>query len=142
MRAGPARRAEFAVFDRVQTRWNDCDRYGHLNNAVHYQLFDTVVNRWLIGAGLLDMSGVRIGLVVESGCRYHAELGYPADIDVGLRVGHLGGSSVRYDLGLFALGADEAAADGFFTHVYVSAETRRPDPLPDPWRAALARLMP
>jgi acyl-CoA thioester hydrolase len=140
-RPPPALRRDYPLFDQVQTRWNDCDRYGHLNNAVHYHIFDTVVNRWLIGAGLLDMGGARIGLVVESGCRYHAELGYPAPIDVGLRVGHLGGSSVRYELALFAQGSDSAAAEGFFTHVYVDATTRRPAPLAPDWRAALAALV-
>lgn len=138
-RPAPGQRSDYRALETVQTRWDDCDRYGHLNNAVHYRLFDTVVNRWLIGAGLLDLRGTRIGLVVESGCRYHAELDYPGDIAVGLRVGHLGRSSVRYELALFGAG-ESAAAEGFFTHVYVDAATHRPEPLPQEWRAALAVL--
>jgi acyl-CoA thioester hydrolase len=140
-RPAPARRGSFAHLAKVQTRWDDCDRYGHLNNTVHYRLFDTVVNRWLIYEGLLDLGGGLIGLVVESGCRYHAELGYPAPVEVGLRVGHLGRSSVRYELALFAPGSDNAAAEGFFTHVYVDGSTRRPAVLPDRWRAGLGALL-
>lgn len=141
-RQPPAARSDYAAFQPVPTRWEDNDRYGHMNNAVHYRLVDTAVNRWLIGAGLLDLkAGDRIGLVVESGCRYHAEMGFPDDVTAGLRIGHLGGSSVRWEVGLFRNHDDRATAEAHFVHVYVNAATRRPEPLPDSWRAAMAGLL-
>lgn len=134
-------RTDYPVFIEIATRWQDNDVYGHLNNVVYYELLDTVVNRHLIEAGVLDpTTSGQIGLVVESGCKYFASLAYPEIIDVGLRVTHIGNSSVRYEVGAFAKGADTPAAEAFFVHVYVDAKARRPKPLPDDFRAVLERL--
>jgi acyl-CoA thioester hydrolase len=123
------------------TRWADNDVYGHVNNTVYYGWFDTAVNLWLIEAGLLDLErGDPIGLVVETGCRYARPLAYPQPIEIGLAVDHVGGSSVRYRLGIFAEGEAEAAAEGYFVHVYVGRVHRRPVPLSESWRSALDRL--
>ncbi|WP_421789977.1 acyl-CoA thioesterase [Hyphobacterium sp.] len=141
MSDGLANRADYPVFFEIATRWQDNDVYGHLNNVVYYELLDTVVNRHLIEAGVLDPeTSDQIGLVVESGCKYFASLAYPENVDVGLRVAHIGNSSVRYEVGAFAKGADTAAAEAFFVHVYVDAETRRPKPLPDAFRAVLVSI--
>ncbi|AXQ95308.1 acyl-CoA thioesterase [Cereibacter azotoformans] len=140
-RPAPGLRAGYRAFREHSTRWMDNDAYGHLNNVVHYALFDATVNGWLIEAGLLNpLQGARIGLVVETGCRYHSEMGYPDRITGGLRVAHVGNSSVRYELGLFRNDAETASAEGFFVHVYVDAKTRRPVPLPLEFRAALQEL--
>lgn len=136
-------RSHYRVFRPIQTRWSDNDAYGHVNNVVHYSWFDTAVNGWLVEQGLLDIhAGAIIGLVVETGCRYAASLAFPQAVEAGLAVGRLGGSSVTYEIGLFAAGAAEAAAEGFFTHVHVDRASRRPVPLPPDWRAALESLRP
>ncbi len=132
-------RAGFHRFATIQTRWEDNDVYGHVNNVVYYSFFDTAVNRYLIEAGALDIeAGAVIGLVVETQCRYHAPLAFPDVLDVGIRVARIGTSSVRYEVGVFRQGGeDAAAADGHFVHVYVDRNTRRPVPLPAALRAAL-----
>ena len=120
----------------------DNDIYGHVNNVVYYSWFDTVVNRYLIESGALDIdAGAVIGLVVETRCNYFASLAFPQTVAAGLRVGSLGRSSVRYEIGLFAPGADMAAACGHFVHVYVDRATRRPVDLPAALRAALEPLL-
>jgi acyl-CoA thioester hydrolase len=119
----------------------DNDVYGHVNNVVYYSWFDTAVNAWLIEQGALDIhGGDTIGLVIETQCNYFAPLAFPQTIEAGIRVAHLGTSSVRYEVGLFAQGADEAAAQGHFVHVYVDRQTRRPVPLPPQLRAVLETL--
>ena len=134
-------RGAYPVWREIATRWADNDAYGHVNNTVHYSWFDTVVNAWLIEAGLLDIAkGDPIGLVVETGCRYVRSLAYPEPVEIGLGVERLGGSSVTYRLGVFAKGAAEAAAEGHFTHVYVGRESRRAVPLPEAWRAKLGSI--
>jgi acyl-CoA thioester hydrolase len=134
-------RAAYRVWRDIGTRWADNDAYGHVNNTVYYSWFDTAVNAWLIEAGLLDVAaGDPIGLVVETGCRYARALTYPEPIEVGLAVERLGNSSVRYRLGVFAKGAGEPAAEGFFVHVYVDRATRRPIALPEHWRQKLAEI--
>lgn len=131
-------RAAYPVWREIATRWSDNDVYGHVNNVVHYSWFDTAVNAWLIEAGLLDVEkGDPIGLVVETGCRYAAPLAYPEPVEIGLGVEKLGGSSVRYRIGVFAKGAAEAAAEGHFVHVYVGRDSRRPIALPAAWRVKL-----
>jgi acyl-CoA thioester hydrolase len=140
-RRPPASRGEFAHFLAIPTRWMDNDAYGHVNNVVYYSFFDTAVNRFLIDRGVLriDASPV-IGLVVETGCRYHRPLAFPDAVEVGIRVAHLGTSSVRYELGVFRPGDDLAAAEGHFVHVYVDRETRTPASLPAELRAALETI--
>ena len=134
-------RDAYPVWREIGTRWADNDVYGHVNNTVYYQWFDTAVNGWLIEAGLLDVAaGDPIGLVVETGCRYAQPLSYPEPVEIGLAVEQLGRSSVRYCLGVFAKGAADAAAEGFFVHVYVGRESRRPVELPASWRAVLAEI--
>jgi acyl-CoA thioester hydrolase len=127
----------------IPTRWNDNDVYGHVNNVEYYAFFDTVINRYLIGEGGLDIhGGAVIGLCAESHCEFRAAFEFPETVDAGLRVGHLGRSSVRYEIGLFGEGADEPAATGWFVHVFVDRETRKPAEIPPAIRAALERLAP
>ena len=134
-------RAAYRHWTTIQTRWADNDAYGHVNNTVHYQWFDTAVNAWLIEQGLLDLeNGNPIGLVVETGCRYALSLAFPQAVELGLAVERLGGSSVTYRLGVFAEGSAEPAAQGHFTHVYVDRDSRRPVPLPQAWREVLSQL--
>ena len=131
-------RAVYRAWRTLPTRWADNDAYGHVNNAVFYGWFDTAVNAWLIENELLDIAhGDPIGLVVETGCRYADSLAYPEPVEIGLGVERLGDSSVTYRLGVFAKGAEHAAAEGHFTHVYVGRESRRPVALPEAWRAKL-----
>jgi acyl-CoA thioester hydrolase len=137
-----SRRQDFKAFRSIPTRWNDNDIYGHMNNVVHYLLFDTAVNSWLIDQGVLDIHhGEQVGLIVETGCRYFAEMAFPDVVTAGIRVGRLGTSSVRYEIGLFRNDDDEVAAEGFFIHVYVEKATRKPQPLGAALRAALKTIV-
>jgi len=132
----------YAHWEIVPTRWKDNDVYGHVNNVVHYSLMDTVINKWLIERGGLDIhEGGVIGLCVESHCNYHASVSYPEKVSVGLRVGHLGRSSVRYEIGLHREDGSELVAEGHFVHVFVDRETRRPVEIPGKLREALRTLM-
>jgi acyl-CoA thioester hydrolase len=135
-------RAAYRHFLPITTRWMDNDVYGHVNNTVYYSYFDTVVNEYLIRAGVLDFErGETIGLVVETHCNYFAPFVFPERVEAGLRVARLGSTSVRYEVGLFKEGEAQAAAQGHFVHVYVNRTTRRPVALPDALQAALAPLV-
>ena len=134
-------RADYPHFRPIPTRWADNDVYGHVNNVEYYAFFDTVINAYLIEAGGLDIhQGGAIGLCAESHCTYRAAFAFPETVEAGLRVGKLGSSSVRYEIGLFSAEAEEAAAEGWFVHVFVDRETRRSTPIPAQIRAALERL--
>lgn len=140
-RPSPSSRDHYRVFRTIPTRWMDNDVYGHMNNVVHYSLFDTAVNGWLVEAGLLDiLAGERIGLVVETGCRYHGEMGFPDVVTAGIRVGRVGSSSVRYEVGLFRNEERTASAEGFFVHVYVDRHTRRPSKIAEEMRVRLTEI--
>ena len=134
-------RVAYRHFLPIATRWMDNDAYGHVNNVVYYAYFDTVVNAYLIAAGVLDIANSPvIGLVVETGCKYFSAVAFPDEIDAGLRVAKLGNSSVRYEIALFRRGSDVAVAQGHFVHVYVERTSRRPVPLPGPLRKALNNI--
>ncbi len=134
-------RSAYVVFSRITTRLADNDIYGHVNNVVYYSWFDTAVNAHLIAQGVLDMHhGQTIGLVIETHCNYFAPLAFPQPVDVGIRVARIGGSSVQYEVGLFAEDANLTAAKGHFIHVYVDRTTRRPVSLPANLKTVLESL--
>jgi acyl-CoA thioester hydrolase len=140
-REAPAARSEFKAWRRFTTRWGDNDAYGHVNNTIFYQWFDSAVNGWLVEQGLLDIqSGDPIALVAETRCAFFAPLEFPQDVEVGLAVAQLGRSSVRYRIGVFAIGTKQAAAQGEFVHVLVDRRFRRPVDIPERWRSALEAI--
>ena len=140
-RQPPAERSQFRVWRRFTTRWRDNDAYGHVNNIVFYEWFDSAVNGWLVEQGLLDIAtGDPIALVAETRCSYSAPLAFPQGVEVGLAVAELGRSSVRYRIGVFAEGAATAAANGEFVHVVVDRSTRRPVEIPREWRDKLEAI--
>lgn len=135
-------RSYYKAWRTIPTRWMDNDVYGHVNNVVFYSWFDTAVNAWLVEQGLLDIErGERIGLVVETNCRYFRPVAFPQEIQAGVAVPRIGNSSVTYDIGLFVGGEPEPAAEGFFVHVYVDRTARRPRPLDDQWREILQQII-
>lgn len=134
-------RDNYRHFLPLATRWKDNDIYGHVNNVEYYSYFDTVINTWLITQAGLDIQhGTLIGVCAESHCRFLGEIAFPETIEAGLRVEHLGNSSVRYGIGLFRQGRDVPAAEGWFVHVFVDRAERRPVQLPATMRAALETL--
>ncbi len=142
-RRAPEPRSAFRAFKAIGTRWMDNDVYGHVNNVVYYSWFDTAVNAHLIEQGALDIHGGQtIGLVIETQCNYFAPLAFPQAVEAGIRVAHVGTSSVRYELGLFAADEPLSAASGHFVHVYVDRATRRPVALPQRLREVLQALRP
>ncbi len=142
MKETPKPRSHFRHFYPITTRWSDNDAYGHVNNVVYYQWFDTVVNQFLIVNGTLDIhEGSAIGLVVETHCNYFSSVAFPDPITTGLCVTRLGDASVRYEVGIFRDDDELASAQGHFVHVYVDRVTRKPTPIPAPARALLQTLV-
>ena len=138
----PSTRNDYIVFSTITTRWFDNDVYGHMNNTIHYQLFDTAVHEYLLKQGILNSkSGSTVFLVVETGCKYFSELAFPDVISAGIKVQKLGSSSVTYDIGLFRGDAVQASAQGHFVHVNVDRVTRRPVNINDENRDKLKLLM-
>ncbi|MBX7221247.1 MAG: acyl-CoA thioesterase [Blastocatellia bacterium] len=134
-------RSEYRHFAAIPTRWMDNDIYGHVNNVLYYSFFDTAINQYLIGEGGLDITaGQVIGVAAETRCQFLASIAFPETVEVGLRVGKLGNSSVVYELAIFKEGEPAAVATGHFVHVFVDRLTRRAVPLPAGIRTALERL--
>ena len=137
-RTPPATRKDYPVFYQLPTRWMDNDQYGHMNNVIHYSLIDTAVTNWQLERSAFDLSGDKVRfLVVESGCVYYGEAGYPDLIHAGVRVGHIDKSSWKYEVGLFRNNDNNAFAEGFFAQVQVSADDNAPLALTSDFRACL-----
>ncbi len=143
MPAATISRSDYRRFISVPTRWMDNDIYGHVNNVVYYALFDTAINSYLIAEGGLDIgAGAVIGVAVETQCQFMQSVAFPDLLEIGLRVGRLGNSSVRYELAIFKHAAEHAAAAGYFVHVFVDRQHRRAVPIPAQVRRALEQLQP
>lgn len=134
-------RVDYKMFRSLQTRWADNDIYGHMNNVVHYQLFDTAINGWLLEAGLLELNGETIYFVGETRCRYFAQLRFPQEIEAGFRLARVGRSSLTYEIGLFVKGQATAAAEGEFTHIQVAREGHKSVSLSDDQRAKFTSVL-
>ncbi len=138
----PQPRSSYKAFSALPTRWMDNDIYGHVNNVNYYSFFDTAIAHYLMNEGGLDpWKSEIIGFCVESGCRFRKAIQFPDTITAGLRVGKIGRSSVRYEIGLFRNDDQETAADGYFVHVFVERQSETPKPVPEPIRQALAQLL-
>jgi acyl-CoA thioester hydrolase len=137
----PESRDRYRYWLPIPSRWQDGDPYGHVNNVVYYSWFDTVLTKMLIERKVLrGPYWNAIGLCVESRCEFHAPVTFPATVDAGLRIGHIGNSSLRYEIGLFSQGCEQCCASGYFVHVFVDPETRKPVPLVQPVRAEMQAL--
>ena len=136
------RRRNYRWWMPVASRWSDCDAYGHVNNAVYYSWFDTALTTLAIERGILRAPGqTSIGLCIASGCEFLAPVDFPQTVDVGIRLGRVGNSSLRYELAIFSQESETPAAVGHFVHVYVDAATRRSVPLAEAQKAAMADLL-
>lgn len=140
-RPKPDKRGAYNYFQMMTTRWMDNDSYRHMNNTTYYSFFDTIVNQYLIENGALDVEkGPVIGLVAETTCSYFRSIGFPSKINVGLRIGHLGSSSIRYEIALFKDEEVEASAQGHFVHVYVNRDSGRPIAIPEKLKSVVGPL--
>jgi acyl-CoA thioester hydrolase len=140
-RLTPEARSAYGHFCDITTRWMDNDAYRHVNNVIYYSFFDTAVNQHLIASGLLDLEdSPAVGLVVENRCSYFSSLAFPDKVTVGVRVAHIGTSSIQYELGIFRNAENMESAHGHFVHVYVDRESNKPVPLPADVRAAATAL--
>ena len=138
----PPTRSDFVAFEEIHSRWMDNDAYGHINNVIYYSFFDTAVNRYLIERNVLNvLKSEAIGFVIETQCKYFSPIAYPDLIHVGLKVIHLGNSSVKYEVAIFKNDDDIASAAGNFVHVYVNRSTNKPTPIPQNVREILAGLI-
>lgn len=136
-----AARSQFPHFLAIPTRWMDNDNYGHVNNAVYYSYFDTVVNHFLIDHGVLDIAREPVvGFVVDSGCSYFSSISFPDIVHAGMRVAKLGNSSVRYEIALYRNDDALPCAAGHFVHVYVERSSNRSVPIPGPVRRVLETI--
>lgn len=137
-----SKRDSYRWWTTFPTRWADCDAYGHVNNVIYYSFFDTAVTLMLYERGVLAPAEPAIGLCVESACTYHLSLSFPGLVDAGVRIARIGGSSLRYEVGLFAAGRDAPAATGHFVHVFVDRASRKPVTIEERHRRSLADLTP
>ncbi|MFL2769709.1 MAG: acyl-CoA thioesterase [Rhodospirillaceae bacterium] len=135
-------RSSYKHYLKIPTRWRDNDVYQHVNNVVHYAFFDTVINEYLIKEGGLDFEhGDVAGLAIETKCVFHKQIQFPEVVDAGLRIGKLGNSSVRYEVGLFIEGDEACAASGYFVHVFVKRQSNKPVSIPPKLRACMEQLL-
>jgi acyl-CoA thioester hydrolase len=135
-------RDRYRYWVEIPTRWQDGDPYGHVNNVVYYSYFDTAVTKMLIERRVLrGPHWNAIGLCIESQCQFHAPITFPEVVDAGLRIGRVGNSSLRYEVGLFLRGQEEPCAIGYFVHVFVHSETRKPVQIVDQVRDAISALV-
>jgi acyl-CoA thioester hydrolase len=140
-RSSPCERSHYRGFNDVTTRWADNDVFGHVNSPTYYSYFDTAVTRWLHARGLIGLDSGPMWVVAETGCRFLAEVAFPDLLNIGLRIGRIGVSSVRWELAVFREGFPDACAEAHFVHIFVDRASRRPTPIPPGIRETLTPML-
>lgn len=136
-RPAQLQRDAFEFFESITLRYADNDGYGHVNNAHYYSFFDTAVEGYLRAKRLRDVLCGDISTpVVASSCRYFEEVAFPGTIAVGVKVEHIGRTSITYAVAVFVGQEKLARAQGTFTTVCTSRDTGRPVDVPDEFRQA------
>ncbi len=136
------KREFYYYFLDIQTRWMDNDVYGHINNVIYYSYFDTVINRYLIEVGGLDIQNSPvIGVTAETRCQFFESVSYPEELQAGLRVKRIGNSSVVYNIGIFQKNPERMLAAGYFVHVFVNRSSNQPISIPYKIREALNKII-
>lgn len=130
-RANPAFRNAYSELIPLLLRWNDVDKYDHVNNTIHFQLFDTAINNWLINNNLFQTAAEPICLVVHQSCDYFSEVRLNDRILIGIGIKRIGSSSIVYAPALFVNDEPVSAAQGEYVHVAVDRKTRRPFQIPE-----------
>nr|AAH57916.1 RIKEN cDNA 0610012H03 gene [Mus musculus] len=168
----PHRQLEaYGYFLPIQTRWQDNDQNSHVNNAVYYSYFDTVISHYLIrycGLKTSLLTCPQVGFMVTNQCKFHTPISFPQIPLAALAVEKVGRSSVCYRLALFppkptkelpsvnhhdlidGLFAGHpklaqfdtlACTTGSSVHVFVNPATNKPENLPEDFRKGLQKLM-
>ena len=136
-----ALRADYRYFVEIPTRAVDLDQNGHVNQSVYHSFFETLLAIYFKEeCGLESNQGEFMVFCVENGCNYRRELNFPQMVEAGMRVGHIGNTSVRFEMALFTAGHEEAAATGFFADVLVDSRTHRPTPIPPQFREKFEQM--
>ncbi|XP_076803712.1 uncharacterized protein LOC143447473 [Clavelina lepadiformis] len=94
----------YKYFLPIQTRWNDNDHYGHVNNSIYHFYVDTIVNNYLIwfcGLKTSNCPDKSVGYMVDTRCIYRKPLQYPQVLLGGLCISKIGKSSVHYQVAFF-----------------------------------------
>ena len=122
---------DYKYFYEITTRWNDNDVRWHINNAKYYEFFDTVINKMIMELNSVSLkAGKNIFVTAETGCKYFEEISFPDKIIAGLKIDYIGNTSIRYDIGLFKNNLNKTSAKGFFVHVLINQNTKKPSPIP------------
>ncbi|XP_041074951.1 uncharacterized protein LOC121294869 [Polyodon spathula] len=174
----PTRNADFyrqrtiySYFLPIQSRWQDNDQYGHVNNAVYHGYFDTLINHYLIrycGLNTNRGSSSMVGFIVTNQCSFHKPVKFPENPLASLAVEKIGRSSVLYRMALFnpfptkksisihfnilndGCFSDCSALEGFeslacatamSTHVFVDPTSEKPKELPEGFKKGLQKIM-
>ena len=124
-------RDDFPYRISVPTRWSDNDMLGHVNNVIYYRYFEAVVVRFQMEEAGVDWVNDKVSpQAVETLCRFHRPLSFPETVEAGLRVERIGNSSLTFQVALFGENEETPAATGHFIHVFVNAESLKPEPIP------------
>ncbi len=129
-----ARREDFRHFTRLQTRWGDVDRIGHVNNAKYFtyeeQARTSYFEQRLNAAG----QGADI-ILAHVGCDFLVQVHHPSDIDYGIRVTRIGRSSLHTEGALFIGEVCHARTRGVL--VWFDFALQKTAPLPEALREAI-----
>lgn len=133
------RREDYRWALRLAVRWGDMDRLGHVNNARFMTYAESARLAYfepLMGEES-SAQAVSGGLILASiSCDFVEQLRYPADIEVGSRITHIGRSSMTMEQTVFE--GRRAVAQLHSIIVWFDYAARKAMPVPEQARAYIA----
>jgi YbgC/YbaW family acyl-CoA thioester hydrolase len=131
------RRSEFRCWHRLRVRWAEVDMQKIVFNAHYLMYIDTAMADYWRALALPYESAMHLLggdiFVKKASVEYHASARYDDRIDVGLRCGRIGKSSIVFDAALFR--GDALLVTAELIYVYANPSTQLSQPVPEALRA-------
>ena len=132
----------YSFYHRLRVRWAEVDRQGIVFNGHYLTYFDVGITEYWRAIGLPYPDGTAEAgtdlYAVKTLINYHGSAEYDDILDIGVRVGRVGNSSIHFDLGIERAGS--LLISGEVVYVNADPHTRRAVPVPDRLRRAIERF--
>ena len=121
----------------IQIRFNDVDKFGHVNNTVYFQFYDTAKTEYFASVCEgVDWERVAI-VVVKIEAEFLAQIKAGCHIAGRTRVVKIGQKSFHLEQEVFDTDTQEVKSRCLSIMVLYDLEHQRTMPFPDEWRKAI-----
>lgn len=130
---------------KIRVRFNETDLQGHVNFAQYLNFFDLAIVEYMRSLNYdynqMLAEGIDM-LYIDAHTTYHSPAKFDEMIRLHCRIGHVGNTSLRYDIQVFSDADDRLIATGEISAVTAEHGTWKKLPVPDAIRNSAVEQLP